>query len=208
MKKPAHDPLAPGWQGSLDRARIRKYSRFYGALRLFAGPVIRAVFRPLVAHPENLSASKSAIIAPNHLKTADSIVLFGQLPHYIRWAALKRFFDAEDSIFGNSKNLILRHFTAWMFRRMGMLPIDRETDNWSTFLEMYSSLRSGLWIGFFPEGTTNKKPQDVIVQEPKKSVFVIAKDTGALVQPIALTWVSKEDRVALRIRHRIAVNIR
>lgn len=187
---------------------MKGYSLFYHTLRCLSFIGLSIFFRPKALNKEYLSQADRVIISSNHMKTVDPMVLFLYLPRYVRWGALKRFFDAEDSFFENSKNPFLMKFTAWLFTRMGVLPVDREKNNLQSMRLFRDSLKAGTWVGLFPEGTTNKNPDTVVVQEPKDGVFLLAKVSKALVQPIALSWVSKEQRKAHHLRNKVLVNFR
>lgn len=193
---------------SLQDENLRNCIRFYLRLRWVVRPFLMAYFKPLILNRENLTNADCAIIAPNHVTTLDPFVLFSNIERFVRWGALKRFFDAEDSIFNNNKNHLLKQFTAWLLRKMGTVPIDREKDNWAIFKELHRSTKAGVWVGLFPEGTTNKNPDTVVVQEPKSAVFLISKSTNAFIQPIAITWATQKEKGEIRSRYRLAINYR
>ena len=121
----------------------------------------------------------------------------------IHWAALKRFFTAEDSIFNNNKNFFLRHFTALMFKEMGLIPVNRGGDTRETIELTNYCLKNGSSIGIFPEGTTNKNPSKQELLDIKNGLLYFSKNNNAVIQPISILWTPEEyeNRVIVNYRH-------
>lgn len=181
-----------------NRKRIKKSDRAFRKIRL-AFPIILKKYKPIVLHGENIAIleDKSVIIAPNHQRTSDSLVVTALFDKNIHWAALKRFFDAEDSIFNNSKNPLLCRFTARMFKKLEYFPIERardnpKADNSTAIRDMFRFLKENQYIGIFPEGTTNKTDKDF--GEFDRGFAQLALSFNAYIQPITLLWI-KSDRV-------------
>ena len=169
-------------------------NHFYNKLFCFR-PIVQLVFRPIIINRENIIQTDSSVIyVSNHRSTLDPIILTSVLKEPIHWAALKRFFDAEDSIFNNSKSPILCKTTAWLFHKLAFFPIERKRDNpsannYKSIRDMTVFLRAGYKIGIFPEGTTRKPiGHDFGTFDP--SFLALARKTGAHVQPITVMWIS------------------
>lgn len=106
-----------------------RFSAFFNRI-LGIAKIIQQKFHPIVLHIENIADEKQGVIyAPNHRSTLDPLVLECVIKKNIHWAALLRFFRAEDSIFNNSKNPFLCKLTRYIFNKLHHFPIDRKSDN-------------------------------------------------------------------------------
>lgn len=186
--------------------RILSSNRVYNLIKIVR-PIISKKFKPIILHSENIARDLDCglVIAPNHQSTLDPIIITAIINRNIHWAALKRFFDATDSIFNNSKNPFLCHFTASMFRKLEYFPIERIRDNprannLHSVKEMITFLKKKQYIGIFPEGTTNKTANDFGTFE--NGFVKMASLTNSHIQPITVLWVKKSE-----IPNKIIVNI-
>lgn len=176
----------------------------YKILRLVVSPIVRRLYRPIILNKENVSTQKPIIYAPNHRKTLDPFFVVLSSKDAIHWVALKRFFTAEDSIFNNSKNPILCRLTAIVFKSIGAIPVERGGDTGETISQVNNYLEQGSCIGIFPEGTTNKNPDDAELLEMKTGVLHFAKTNRVCIQPVAIVWFPRNRR----IKNRVIVNYR
>lgn len=159
--------------------------------------VIRWKYKPIVLSQERLNKADSTgvIYASNHRSTLDPMIITTIINEPIRYAALKRFFEAKDSIFNNSKNPYLCRITAWLFRELRYFPIERicdksTADNTKSLMDMvkYSNIKGK--IGIFPEGTTLKN-QEIDFGKFEDSFIKLAVSTNAIIQPISILWFEK-----------------
>lgn len=155
---------------------------------------VRIKYNPIIID-HNQTIPDKIIIAPNHRKTPDSLVLASIIKNTVHWAALKRFFTGEDSIFNNNKNVILRKITKFIFNNAGMIPIDRNDSNIKSLNAMKEYLSDNAAIGIFPEGTTNKNPDQYRLGDVKAGAFDIAKISETDILPVGVVW--KNNRVAV-----------
>lgn len=176
-------------------------------------PIVKLIFRPIILNRENIiQTGNSVIYVSNHRSTFDPIVITAVLKEPVHWAALKRFFEAEDSIFNNSKNLILCRITAWLFQKLAFFPIERKQDNpnannFKSIRDMTEFLRAGYKIGIFPEGTTRKtNGKDFGKFDP--SFLSLAQKTDCHVQPLTVMWIttSYRKRMVINFGKTFAVN--
>lgn len=173
-----------------------KYHNFL--INNFASTVYK-LFNPIVLNSENLiETDEPTIYAPNHRSTLDPIILTAIIKEQIHWAALKRFFDGQDSIFNNSKNKYLCKITAEFFKKLDYFPIERQMDNPDannivSVRAMNGFLSVNGKIGIFAEGTTNKDPDKKDFGEFDSSFLILAKHNKAWVQPITTVWIKDSD---------------
>lgn len=164
-------------------------------------------FKPIILHKENLNIGfkNGCVIAPNHQSTLDPLIITSIINKNIHWAALKRFFDAKDSIFNNSKNPILCKATAKLFKKLEYFPIERKSDNpkatnMKSIKNMLTFLKKKQYIGIFPEGTTNKTNADF--GNFDKGFIHIAQKTDADIMPITLLWINEN-----KMSRKVIINI-
>lgn len=168
-------------------------AKFFRRLTGFK-PIIEKLFRPVILHPENRvnENGKGVIFAPNHRRTLDPLLIECILLENVHWAALIRFFRAEDSIFNNSKNPVLCRMTKYILQRLDYFPIDRKWDNphannMASIKNMCLFLKNGYKIGIFAEGTT-RRPAGQDFGCFDDSFLRLAKKTEAWVQPVTIFW--------------------
>lgn len=187
--------------------RVYDSNMFYKKVRHVI-PIILNKFMPIVLNEDNLVYANNCgvLISPNHQSTLDPLVITSVIDKNIHWAALKRFFDAEDSIFNNSKNPLLCKITSYSFKKFEYFPIERLRDNpnaknMRSLKNMIFFLKNNQYVGIFPEGTTNKdKTKDFGVFDP--SFLTIAKKDNSWVQPINVLWIKE-----LNIDNKLILNI-
>lgn len=167
----------------------------YQSTRVVINPLLKKLYRPLVLNRDFVPKDNThgIIFAPNHRSTMDPFAIISATDVAIHWAALKRFFDAEDSIFNNNKNVFLRYFTKYLFKTMGFIPVDREAVNLDSLRLMSKYLKDQRNLGIFPEGTTNKHPDLYDIGPVKPGFAVVARKSDAWIQPVSLTWIKDKD---------------
>lgn len=169
-------------------------------------PFINILFHPIILHPENLNYDHGGIlIAPNHRSTLDPVVITSIIDKNIHWAALKRFFNEEDSIFNNSKNKLLCKLTSSLFKKLEYFPIERIKDNPKannirSIKNMSNFLKNKQVVGIFPEGTTNKS-KDKDFGEFDSAFISLAKKNDSFVQAVTILWIKE-----LGIKNKLIVN--
>lgn len=178
--------------------RVYDSDKFYKKVRHII-PIILNEFKPIVLNKNNLINvdNQGIVVAPNHQSTLDPLIITSVIDENIHWAALKRFFDAEDSIFNNSKNPLLCKITSYSFKKFEYFPIERLRDtphpnNIKSLKDMSLFLKNNQYVGIFPEGTTNKdKSKDFGVFE--SSFLSLARSNNAWVQPINVLCIKEYD---------------
>ena len=178
--------------------------KVYRLVRTAGKSFVMAKFKPIVLNKEVVPKDGPIIFTPNHRQTLDPFFIVATEKTPIHWAALKRFFTAKDSIFNNSKNPILCKFTALLFRGIGAVPIDREKSNFDSVKKLNAYLREGSSVGIFPEGTTNKKPEEQDLLPLHLDLLRLAQRNDAWIQPISIVWTPKGSG----LKNRVIINFR
>lgn len=185
----------------------------YSLVRNVGGFFLMKKFKPIIINPENAKIDGPAIISPNHRTTIDPFFVLSTTKFTTHWAALKRFFDAEDSIANNRKNPLLTRLTALFFRITGALPIERSSDNpkannRETIQRMRKLLKDKRHLGIFPEGTTNKNPDKEHIYESDRkgnlSFILLREGEGTSILPVSIHWIKDKNR----IKNRVIINYR
>lgn len=175
--------------------RATDSNTFFKRLTFFR-PFVLWYFKPIILHSENIyEGTKNVLYVSNHRTTLDPLVITGYLKQNIHWAALKRFFEAKDSIFNNSKNPMLCNITAKVFHRLEYFPIERKRDceepnNFQAIKDMCYFLKIGESVGIFPEGTT-KRQKGKEFGDFDDSFVLLAKNSEAWIQPITVLWITE-----------------
>ncbi|MBQ8327591.1 MAG: 1-acyl-sn-glycerol-3-phosphate acyltransferase [Lachnospiraceae bacterium] len=172
---------------------IAKSDVFYKRV-LFIRQGIKKSFKPIVLNANRLKKieDRGVIYASNHRSTLDPIIITAIINEPIRYAALARFFRGEDSIFNNSKNILLRKITAFGFKKLKFFSVERIRDdvnanNNNSIKEMIECSNIKCKIGIFPEGTTLKNTENDF-GEFNDSFIRLAALTNAIIQPITIYW--------------------
>lgn len=173
--------------------------------RIVATPILKEIYNPIIINKSVIPKddNRSVIYAPNHRTTLDPFAIITATNDPIHWVALKRFFDAKDSIFNNNKNAFLCYLTKYLFISMGFIPIDRESNNLESLRLMNKYLKEGRNLGIFPEGTTNKHPDLYDIGPVQPGLITMARANDSWIQPISLLWIEND-----KIDNKIIINFR
>lgn len=172
---------------------VMRSELFYKKLRIFR-PLISWVFQPIILNSHNnVSVDGGVVYAPNHRSTLDPMIITSVVDVNIHWAALLRFFNGADSIFNNSKNILLCRITSKTFAKLNYFPIERKCDNpnannFNSIRDMCNYLKLKQNIGIFPEGTT-RRPVGMDFGTFEKTFIEMAKKNDSWVQPITTLWI-------------------
>lgn len=184
------------WNLHNDIAKSNKIYRRILKLRHF----VKLYYNPIILNEERLKKleNRSVIYVSNHRSTLDPIIITAIVNEPIRYAALKRFFDAEDSIFNNSKKKLLCKITAKCFKMLRFFPIERIYDNVNANnnkaikdMAEYALIKGK--VGIFPEGTTLKDPEKDF-NTFNDSFIRLAMLTKAVIQPIGIYWYKEKGK--------------
>ncbi len=148
----------------------------YRLSRMVAGPLLRALARPLVSGAEHIPAAGPAILASNHLSVVDSIYLPLMVERPVTFAAKSEYFTGtrlRDRVVG-----------AYL-RGTNQLSTDRAGARAAQ--EMLEAalglLGSGQLFGIYPEGT---RSPDGRLYRGRTGVGFLALHSGAPVIPVAM----------------------
>jgi 1-acyl-sn-glycerol-3-phosphate acyltransferase len=152
----------------------------YWGLKAVLWPLFRLVFRWRIEGRENIPSEGPAVIAASHQSFCDSLFLALAIRRRLTFLAKAEYFDSKK--------------TAWFFRAVGQIPIQRGGGDASArALETARGvLKEGNLIGLYPEGT---RSTDGKVHRGRTGVARLALECGVPVVPVGI---SGTDRIQPR----------
>jgi 1-acyl-sn-glycerol-3-phosphate acyltransferase len=143
----------------------------YWVVKAILTPIFRFFFRVRVEGLEHLPEDGAAILASNHLSFSDSLFLPLVLRRRVTFVAKAEYFEDPK--------------TAWFFRAVGQIPIQRSGGSASerALASAREVLDGGNLFGIYPEGT---RSPDGRLYRGKTGVARLALESGAVVVPVAL----------------------
>lgn len=156
-------------------------------------------YKPIIYGRVNIPKKGAVIFAGNHRHKLDPVFVSISSGKSVHWAALLRMFQGKESLFHSNSGKMRRELSAKFITAMGALPIARQTDedyqkiNLKTIKQLKNLLKMEAAVGFFPEGTINRKPEETnILPLRSNRVFRMAKETDSWIQPFSIVWIPKE----------------
>ncbi len=143
----------------------------YGLLKLLLTPLLRGCFKLEVRGLENVPEDGPLIIASNHQAFCDSLFIPLVLSRRVTFVAKAEYFESRR--------------TAWFFRLVGQIPMDRSGGAGSkrSLSEAAALLKRGGCLGIYPEGT--RSPDDRL-HKGRTGVARLALEAGCPVVPVGV----------------------
>ena len=150
-------------------------------------PILKVIFvvlfRPTVVGIENLPKEGRILIAGNHTKWWDSVMLVSMTNRPVHFLAKKELFDSWK--------------TNWIMKAMGCIPVNRKAKDHNALETAYRYLENDRCIAIFPEGTINRT-NDVIMPF-KFGTVKMANVTNSYIIPFAIIGKYKLFRKSVKI---------
>ncbi len=143
----------------------------YWVVKAVLTPILRFLFRVRVEGAEHVPSEGAAILASNHVSFCDSIFLPMVLKRRITFVAKAEYFEDPK--------------TAWFFRAVGQIPIQRSGGSASerALASAREVLNGGQLFGIYPEGT---RSPDGRLYRGKTGVARLALQTNTPILPVAM----------------------
>lgn len=150
-------------------------------------PIVKFLFyilyRPIVIGRENIPKKGPYVLAGNHTKWLDSVMLVS-----VAGRNQVHFLAKEE----------LWHGKGWIVvKAMGCIPVNRKIHDKDALIRAYEYLNNGSCIGIFPEGTINRT--DDIIMPFKYGAVKMCGETGAQLVPFVITGKYKLFKKGVRI---------
>ena len=138
-------------------------------------PIVKLLFytlyRPTIKGRENIPKNGPFVLAGNHTKWLDSVMLVSVTPKN------QVHFLAKEELW---------HGKGWIVvKAMGCIPVNRKIHDKDALIKAYEYLNNGSCIGIFPEGTINRT--DDIIMPFKFGAVKMCKETDATLVPFVIT---------------------
>ena len=147
-----------------------KDTLFYKIVRPIVSFLIKILYRPTIIGLENIPKEGRILLAGNHTKWLDPVMLVGVQKRQVH-------FLAKDELFNGKAK--------WIVKGMGCIPVNRRIHDKNALKGAIKYLEKDLCIGIFPEGTINRT--DDIIMPFKIGAVKACKDTKTKLVPFVIT---------------------
>ena len=144
---------------------------FYRIVRLIVRFLFLSLFRPRIKGIENIPKNENYILAGNHTKWLDPVMLVAIVKDEIH-------FLAKDSLF--------KGITKPIVKGMGAISVNRKIHDHQALENAIDALRKGAVIGIFPEGTINREKKEPTLPF-KIGAVKMANTTNTKIIPFVIT---------------------
>lgn len=155
--------------------------RLYRVLRPIVVFLLKIIYRIKIVNKEYIPKEGPVLFVGNHLHNYDFISLISGTKRMVHFLA--------------KKELIDKH--GWLFRRLGIIPVDRSKKNKEAINKAVDILNNGEVVGIFPEGTFNKT--EFIIKPFKYGAVKIASLANCPIVPFAIIGSYKRFKKGLKI---------
>lgn len=130
---------------------------------------INIFFRPKYIGTENIPKSGKVVLAGNHTKIFDPLLIMSSTNRVVH-------FLAKDELYRGLKGII--------FKNMGIIPVNRRIHDKDALNKAIELLNKNACIGIFPEGTVNKTKNTIIPF--KIGAVKMAYETDSFIVPFTI----------------------
>ena len=149
----------------------KRSSLIYKIIRPIIKGLVYLLFRPKVIGLENIPKDGPYVLAGNHTKWLDPVMLVGVAGRN------QVHFLAKEEMFHGASLIVVK--------AMGCIPVNRRIHDKNALKSAYNCLNNGGCIGIFPEGTINRTSD--IIMPFKIGAVKMCKETGAKLVPFVIT---------------------
>lgn len=146
-------------------------TKFYKVVRPIACFLIKLLFHPKVIGLENIPKTGRIVLAGNHTKFLDPVMLVGVVKRPIHFLAKKELFDGV---------------LCFLVKGMGCVPVNRKIHDKNALSSAIDYLNKDLCVGIFPEGTVNRTTNKVILPF-KIGAVKMSSETNSEIVPFVIT---------------------
>ena len=147
-----------------------KDTKFYKIVRPLVVFFIKVFFHPKVKGIENIPKEGRILLAGNHTKWLDPVMLVGVQKRQIHFLAKEELFHG---------------ITKFIAKGMGCIPVNRKIHDHNALQGAIDYLNNDLCIGIFPEGTINRTNKTIM--DFKIGAVKSCYDTNTMLVPFVIT---------------------
>ena len=155
---------------------------FYKIVRPLVSFLIHFLFRVEVVGLENIPKKGRILLAGNHTKWLDPVMLVGVVKRQVHFLAKEELFHGK---------------TKFIVKGMGCVPVNRKIHDKNALESAYHFLEKELCIGIFPEGTINRT--DDIIMPFKMGAVKACYMTNTKLVPFIITGKYKLFKKSVRV---------
>lgn len=159
-----------------------KDTLFYKIVRPLIFVLFKVLYRPTIIGLENIPKTSGVVLAGNHTKWLDPVMLVAITKRQVHFLAKEELFHGK---------------TKFIAKGMGCIPVNRKIHDKDALNLGYRTLEKEKVIGIFPEGTINRT-KDVIMPF-KIGAVKMANKTDSYLVPFTITGKYKIFRKGIRI---------
>lgn len=141
----------------------------YNFFRGIYKTILKILYRPRIIGAENLPKTGSIILAGNHRRAFDPVLVMMSTKRIVHFLA---------------KAEVMKGLHGKLFERLGAIKVDRSKANPHAILESEKILKDGGAIGIFPEGTRNRTKEELLAF--RKGAVMMAQRTNSKIVPFAI----------------------
>lgn len=157
-------------------------TKFYKIVRPIVKGLFYFLFRPTVYGKENILESGPLVLAGNHTKWLDPVMLVAISKRQVH-------FLAKDELFhGLTKPIV---------KGMGAISVNRKIHDKNALSEAIKFLNNDACVGIFPEGTINRT--DEVIMPFKIGAVKMSNECDALLVPFVITGKYKLFRKGIKV---------
>jgi len=143
---------------------------FYKIVKPLVSFLGKFLFRPEIVGLENIPKEGGVVLAGNHTKWLDPVMLVAITKRQVHFLAKEELFHGK---------------TTFIVKGMGCIPVNRKIHDKDALHAGYETLEKNKVIGIFPEGTINRT-KDVIMPF-KIGAVKMAQKTDSYLVPFTIT---------------------
>lgn len=155
---------------------------FYMIVKSIVKVLFYICYRPIVIGKENIPKTKAYVLAGNHTKWLDPIMLISVSKRQVHFLAKKELFSG---------------ITKFIVKGVGCISVDRKKHDKNALKNACYCLENGCVVGIFPEGTINRT--DDIIMPFKIGAVKMSYDTNSLLVPFVITGKYKLFKRSIKI---------
>lgn len=155
---------------------------FYKIVKPIITFLFKLLYRPKIIGLENIPVNGSVVLAGNHTKWLDPVMLVATVKRQVHFLAKEELFHGQ---------------TKFILRGVGAIPVNRKIHDKDALTSSYKMLEKGLVIGIFPEGTINRTKE--IIMPFKIGAVKMANEKNATLVPFTITGTYKLFKKSIKI---------
>ena len=159
-----------------------KDTLFYKIVKPIVWFLIKLLYRPQVIGLNNINKEGRVLLAGNHTKWLDPVMIVGITNRQVH-------FLAKEELFHGLTNPIVKG--------MGCVPVNRKIHDKNALQSAYNYLNNDLCVGIFPEGTINRT--DKTIMNFKIGAVKACNKTDTKLVPFVITGKYKLFRKGIKI---------